>query len=210
MGQYLIQLALTIPALLICMTIHEMSHGYAAYALGDHTAKNMGRLSPNPLKHIDPIGFLLLIIVHFGWAKPVPVNMYNFKDPKKGMALTALAGPAANILLAFIAVFIRLLSLQYFHLQLGGYVDLFLQLLIQYNVVLAMFNFIPISPLDGSKILFAFLPNKWYYRLMQYEQYGMILMVILLATNIITPILSTGVYNLTMLIYRLLLMLPIW
>lgn len=204
------QLIVVIPVILICMTVHEMSHGYCAYFLGDKTAKHMGRLSPNPLKHIDWIGLLLLVTVGFGWAKPVPVNMNNFKDPKKGMALTALAGPLSNIIMAFLGTLIYAILIVHFpNVANNVYISSFFILFLQYNCVFAMFNFIPISPLDGSKILFAFLPENIYYKIMHYERYGMIILVILLYTDLITPLLSTGVSNLMNAIINIINLLPI-
>lgn len=204
------QILVLLPVILICMTVHEMSHGYCAYFLGDKTAKHMNRLSPNPLQHIDWIGLLLLVTVGFGWAKPVPVNMNNFKDPKKGMAITALAGPLSNIIMAFLGTLIYAILLVHIpEIASNSYVNAFFILFLQYNCVFAMFNFIPISPLDGSKILFAFLPNQTYYKLMQYERYGMIILIILLYTDIITPILSTGVSNLMNAIINIINLLPI-
>lgn len=191
---YIIQLLLSVPVLVLCFTLHELAHGLAAYAMGDKTAKYNDRLSLNPLKHIDWLGFLLLLVARIGWAKPVPVNMYNFKDPKKGMAITAFAGPLMNIILVFI-------SLIFWHLgnniyEWNEYVNLFFNLSVYYNAVLAMFNLLPIPPLDGSKVLLAFLPDKYYFKFMQYEQYGMILILILAFTNISSKIISVGVENL--------------
>ena len=204
------QLIVLIPVILICMTVHEMSHGYVAYLLGDKTAKHMKRLSPNPIRHIDWFGLLLLVTVGFGWAKPVPVNMNNFKDPKKGMAITALAGPLSNIIMAFLITIIYKLILVYSpDIAHNDYVYEFISLFLMYNCMFAMFNFIPISPLDGSKILFAFLPNELYYKLMIYERYGTILLMVLLYTNIITPYLSIGVYNLMNFIIKTVDFLPI-
>ncbi len=189
----IIKLFFTVPILIISFTLHEMAHGLAAYVMGDKTAKYNGRLSLNPLNHIDWLGFLMLIISGIGWAKPVPVDMYRFRDPKKGMAITALAGPLMNILLVFISLLLYALGI------INGwneYLILFFTLSAQYNAVLAMFNLLPIPPLDGSKVLFAFLPHKYYFKLMTYEQYGIILILILSFTNMTSRIISTGVYNL--------------
>lgn len=197
-----------ISALLISFTIHEFSHAYTAYLLGDNTAKFYGRLSFNPLKHIDIIGFLMILVAGFGWAKSVPVNMNNFKDPKKGMAITSLAGPVSNIIIAFISCFLYLLFI-----KIGifnGYILYFLSVMIVYNCSLAMFNFLPISPLDGSKILFAFLPQKYYYKLMYIERYGFIILLIVINLPIFNTILSNGVYNLQSALFYLVRLLPIW
>lgn len=203
-GLGLKDLIILFPVLLLCMTIHEICHGYAAYLLGDKTAKHMGRLSPNPLKHVDWIGMIMLMTIGYGWAKPVPVNMYNFKDPKKGMALTALAGPFANILLAFLTALIYRLTYVFFpNVLANDIVYTIFSLMLSYNAVFAMFNLIPIPPLDGSKVLFALLPNNLYYRLMQFERYGMLIMIVLLYTGLVTPLLDTGITNLVNGIWRL-------
>lgn len=200
----IIKLFFTVPILIISFTLHELSHGLAAYVMGDKTAKYNGRLSLNPLKHIDWLGFLMLIVAGIGWAKPVPVDMYRFRDPKKGMAITALAGPLMNIFLVFISLFLYALGI------INGwneYFVLFFTLSAQYNAVLAMFNLLPIPPLDGSKVLFAFMPHKYYFKLMAYEQYGIILILILSFTNMTSRIISTGVYNLIDSLLRLVIKL---
>ena len=190
---FLLDTLLSLLPALICITLHEVSHGYAAYLLGDNTAKNAGRLTLNPIKHIDWWGLVMMALCHFGWAKPVPVDMRNFKDPKRGMAITALAGPVANILIAI--VFLFLYGLVYKPLYTGG---AFAQAVLQMvgntaylSIALAVFNFIPLPPLDGSKVLFAFLPPRAYEWLMRYERYGMIIMVVLILTGAISGGLST-------------------
>lgn len=189
----LIDFIITIPILIISLTLHEIAHGLAAMAMGDKTARASGRLSLNPLKHIDWFGFIMLLVAGVGWAKPVPVNMFRFKDPKKGMAITALAGPLTNILLVFVAlIFLCLGLINGFNI----YVMSALRTMVYYNAVIAMFNFLPIPPLDGSKILFAFLPDKYYYKLMYYERFGMILILVLSYTNMTSRIISVGVNNL--------------
>lgn len=174
-------------AALLCLTVHELSHGAVAYALGDPTAKDEGRLTLNPIKHIDPLGLLLMITAHVGWAKPVPVDMRCFKHPKRGMALTALAGPASNFILAW--VFLLLFNLfghlvMYFapNNSLSTWALLPAFFLINAAVLsigLGVFNLFPIPPLDGSKILFSFLPDKVYYTILRYERYIMFLMLAL-------------------------------
>lgn len=185
---------------LICIMVHEISHGWAAYKLGDETAKAQGRLSFNPLRHIDPIGLLMLILFRFGWAKPVSVNMYNFKKPKRDMALTSLAGPVSNILLAILLLIILRLSIPALKLIPSGLsIIRFLDYTASLSVYLGVFNLIPIPPLDGSKILFSVLPNEHYVKLMRYERYGMILLIILLSTNYLSaPIYAafSSVYDL--------------
>ena len=166
---------------LMSLTVHEVSHGYAAYKLGDSTAKNEGRLSLNPLKHLDPICALLLFIFGFGWAKPVPVNPYYFNgDRRKGMMLVSFAGPASNLILAFVLVAIYMAG----HL---GYstAGLILSRAITLNIYLAIFNLIPIPPLDGSKILAGFLPQATAYKFLStVEQYGFLILMVLIFFNI--------------------------
>ena len=179
-----------IPALL-CITIHETCHGLVAYKLGDPTAKNAGRLSLNPIRHIDWVGLAMMVVFHFGLAKPVPVDMRNFKNPRRGMAVTALAGPVSNLLLAIVAL--ALYGILYYPLLMLGEAGYFLiRLLVTtayLSTALAVFNLIPISPLDGSKVLYSFLSDEAYYKLMRYERSGMILMIILVATGILgTPL----------------------
>ena len=190
---FLVQKLFSVPILIISLTLHEISHGLASYMLGDKTAKYNGRLSLNPLKHIDWFGFLMLLVAGIGWAKPVPVNMHGFKDPKKGMAITALAGPLMNILLVFVSLVLYAFGILF---NWNEYIMVFLFISARYNAVLAMFNLLPIPPLDGSKVLFAFLPQKHYFKLMAYEQYGMILILILAFTNMSSKIISVGVDNL--------------
>ena len=180
---------------MLSFTFHELSHGFVAYKLGDDTAKNAGRLTLNPIKHIDVVGLILIIVSGFGWAKPVPINMNSFKKPKEGMAISALAGPVSNLLLAAVALLIfGFVAAPLGKAGSGG--DFLLQLLYTtayINCVLAVVNIIPIPPLDGSKVLFSLLPEREYYKLMQYERYGLIILLILVVTHTITPILTTGV-----------------
>ena len=172
----LVSLLLSAVSVLLCMTVHELCHGLTAYKLGDPTAKNAGRLTLNPLKHLDPVGAVMLLLVHVGWAKPVMVDMRYFKHPKRDMALTSLAGPAANFVLAF--VMLALYSILDRILPRGG---LFIYFLFDFlwstavmSVGLGLFNLIPISPLDGSKVLVSLLPDRAYYTVLRYERYIMI------------------------------------
>jgi Zn-dependent protease len=168
-----------VPALL-CIMIHEICHGAAAYALGDRTAATQGRLSLNPLHHVDWFGLVMLAIFHFGWAKPVSVDMRNFRHPKRDMAITALAGPVSNFLLASVALFF--FGFLWRDLYPGSVGQFFLRML-QYMAILSislgLFNLIPIPPLDGSKVLFSFLPDRAYIRLMVLERYGMFFLIAL-------------------------------
>ena len=180
-----------VPALL-CITLHELAHGYVAWRLGDDTAKNAGRLTLNPIRHIDPLGLLLLVTVHFGWAKPVPVNMNRFENPKAGMAVTAAAGPLCNLLLAAVLLFVY--GLVYSPLTAAGSFAArtalnLLSTTVVLSLSLAVFNILPISPLDGSKVLFAFLNDRQYAWLMRYERYGMLALMVLMYSGILrTPL----------------------
>ena len=189
-----VQIVMNILPSLLCITLHELSHGYVACRLGDTTAKDAGRLTLNPIKHIDIMGLLMMVVFRFGWAKPVTVNMYRFKNPKKGMALTALAGPACNFLLA--GVFLFLYGLLFYPLHTGGTVaETVLQLIYTtayLSLSLAVFNLIPIPPLDGSKVLFSLIPDESYFKLMRYERYGMILLLVLVSTKVLGGPLSTA------------------
>ena len=170
---YLLGILLGLIPSLICITLHELSHGLAAYRLGDDTAKRAGRLTLNPLKHLDPMGMLMMLVFRFGWAKPVPVNMYRFQNPKRGMALTALAGPASNVVITL--VFLLLYGALYIPLQgsaAGGYILQMLELTAYISLGFALFNLIPIPPLDGSKVAFSLMSDRAYAKLMRYERYG--------------------------------------
>lgn len=181
-------LLVTLLSSLLCIMVHESCHGLAALALGDPTAKRMGRISLNPLKHVDVFGLAMMAIAGFGWAKAVPVDMRRFKNPKLGMALTALAGPVSNILLAMAAMLgysVSAFYVNYFGGELWYYVTVFFLNTTLLSTGLAIFNLFPIPPLDGSKVLFSFIPESWYYKLMRYERYGMILLMVLLVSGIL-------------------------
>lgn len=176
-----------------CLPIHELAHGWVASLLGDKTAKNQGRLTLNPLAHLNPIGTVMIFLFGIGYANPVPIDPRNFKNPKSGMALTALAGPASNLLMGFASsfVFYALSSnLAVVSSNFGVAVCSFFQFSAMVNVTLAVFNLLPIPPLDGSKILAAVLPNKVYYKYMQYERYIMIVVMILLFTGVLSAPIS--------------------
>lgn len=177
----LTNLLLSVVPALICITLHELAHGYVAYRLGDDTAKRAGRLTLNPLRHIDIMGLLMMIVFKFGWAKPVPVNMWKFKNPKKGMAITAAAGPIANLLIALVFLFLYGFLFALLH-RPGRSLNWLLEMLYitaYLSVALAIFNIIPIPPLDGSKVLFSCISGRSYTKLMYYERYGMIILLVL-------------------------------
>ena len=166
-----------IPVLLISLTVHEYAHALASYKLGDKTAKSDGRLSLNPLKHIDMVGFFSLIVFGFGWAKPVNINSNNYKNPIRDTAIVAASGPISNFLMAFIGVLLYALVI-----KTNSSVTLIklLSIFISYNVVLGVFNLFPIPPLDGSKILAGVLPDSIYYKYLSLEKYGFIIIFALL------------------------------
>ncbi len=189
---------LSIPCVLIALTVHEVSHGYAAYKLGDPTARNLGRLNLNPLKHLDPFGTICMLFAGFGWAKPVPINTRYFKKPRRDMALSALAGPASNFILAFFgilfqAVFAKIFSAFPPETERMLYVQqltvLFFWMFASLNIGLGVFNLLPCPPLDGSRIFYVFLPPKYYFGVMKYEQYISIGIMVALVTGLLdTPL----------------------
>jgi Zn-dependent protease len=202
MNNFITQLIILAPPLLLALTVHEFAHGYVAYRLGDPTAKSLGRLTLNPLKHLDPIGTIAFFFIKFGWAKPVPVNPAYFKNPKKDMLWVALAGPATNLGLAVISAivtkFIWALAsmLPYSALAEAILVPLNGMLIasVWINLVLCIFNFLPIPPLDGSRILTGILPNDLARSYLKVERYGFIIVLILafsgVLSKVILPVIS--------------------
>lgn len=197
---------LSLPVLLMAFSVHESAHGYVAYRLGDPTARNLGRITLNPAKHLDLLGTICMIIAHVGWAKPVPINTRNFKNPKRDMAITGAAGPVSNLCLAVLhLVLLRVImtlftdnwykeTVEYCNAYLNGtdfvaslgYLISALCLYILYlgvimNISLAIFNLIPVPPFDGSRIFYAFLPAKWYFAVMKYERQIMLIFLLLFA-----------------------------
>lgn len=172
--------------LLYSVIIHEVAHGWVAYLFGDDTAKRMGRLTFNPLPHIDPTGALMLFLVGFGWAKPVPVNYYSLRNTRLALFLVSLAGCAANIVIAIIALFL----LQFGKVYSSPVLSVVLPIVVRINVILGAFNLIPIPPLDGSKILMSFLPDDARQNLARLEPYGFFILIFLLFTGLLNPLIT--------------------
>ncbi len=191
---YLLPILLGVVPSLLCFSLPELSHCLVAWKLGDPTAKRAGRLTLNPLKHLDPMGLLMMLVFHVGWAKPVPVNMACFKNPKRGMALTALAGPGSNVLIAI--VFLFLYGLGYLPLSGSAAGQYFLRMIDLTAIIslgLAIFNLLPFPPLDGSKILFSLLSDEGYRRLLRYERYGSLLLFALVWAGVLGRPLSAAI-----------------
>ncbi len=205
MISWLINFLITLPVILFSLSFHELMHGYSAYRLGDPTAKNMGRLSLNPLSHIDPIGFLAMVFFHVGWAKPVPINPMYFKKPKRDMAISAVSGPLSNFLLAFIFSFVYvalyrlgLKNASLFDSKAFSVLFTMVGYMVTLNIGLGVFNLIPIPPLDGSKILYAFLPNRIVYKILPYERYiqfGMLILLWIGVLSIPLELAVSGIYR---------------
>ena len=190
MAEYILTLILSIPGLLLALTFHEFAHGYAAYLMGDNTAKYDGRLSLNPMHHMDLVGTLCLLFFRFGWAKPVPINPNNFKDRKWGTILVSLAGPFANFLLAIVCTLLyKLITPFVFGSKIAEFFYIILCLASAMNVGLMVFNLIPIPPLDGSKVLMEFLPYKARYKMYAIERYFGILLLVLVMSKFFNPVL---------------------
>lgn len=198
---------LSIPVVLFSLSLHEAAHGYAAEKMGDPTARYLGRITLNPLRHLDPLGTVAMLLVGFGWAKPVPVNPRNFRHPRKGMALTGLAGPVSNLLFGFVSllafrimgavtnlsVFLEKGTLWCYagaSLSFPDILALLFYVAAVMNVTLAIFNLIPVPPFDGSRIFYFLLPDKYYFGVMRYERQIMMVAFLLLATGVLSPIIS--------------------
>lgn len=190
------EMLLGIPGLVIAMTFHEYAHARAAVSLGDFTPRLMGRLTLNPTAHIDPIGLLMLFLVRFGWAKPVMINPSNFRQPKRDDILVSLAGPMMNLFLGFVAFYVMLL-INAHRLDVSQITYTIIQMIFVYNVNFAIFNMLPIPPLDGSHILRNLLPPDLVYRYQSIERYSILIMIVFIAT----PILSVVLMPLFRLVY---------
>ncbi len=197
------QIAFTLIIVLISLSVHEYAHGYAAYKLGDNTAYNFGRLTLNPLKHIDFLGMLCMLLFGFGWAKPVPINSRNFKKTRRDIAIVSVAGPVSNLVLAIIGIillnvvkvlFVRnYISLNEYEMMLYSNASIFFYLFSYMNISLAVFNFLPIPPLDGSRLITVILPKKMALLSFKYERYVQIALFVLLYLGAFTNIISTCV-----------------
>ena len=185
-------LLLSLPVALISLSVHESAHGYVANKLGDPTAKNLGRITLNPMKHFDLLGFVSMLLFRVGWANPVPINARNFKNPRRDMAISAASGPISNLCLAFIfAILLKILNIAYgfitFTNETAFLVMYFLEIMLLSGVILNLnlmiFNLIPIPPFDGSRILYVFLPTDLYFKVMRYEKYIMLAFILLFATG---------------------------
>lgn len=192
-------------AVLLCLTVHETCHGLAALALGDPTARSRRRLSLNPLRHIDWLGLAMMLLAGFGWAKPVPVDPRYFKRPKQGMALTALAGPVSNLLLALLALLAGRIIMG---VGRSGAVweavfEFCVFTLAPLSIGLGLFNLLPIPPLDGAKVLGAFLPDRTYFGLMRYERYGMLVLLALSWLGLTSRMISGAIMRVYMTMFYL-------
>ncbi len=183
----IISLISSLVVVFLTLPIHEWAHGFVATKLGDPTPRYTGRLTLNPFAHIDYIGALCIILFGIGWAKPVQINPRNFKNPKIGMAITAFAGPAVNIVVSTIAIFLAHIVFTFGAGMgiLANYIVLFLVGVAEINVYLAVFNMIPVPPFDGSRIMFAILPDRYYWKVMEHERILMFAMLLLIATDVL-------------------------
>ena len=210
---------LTLPCILLALSGHEFAHGWMAWKLGDPTARNLGRLTLNPLKHLDPVGTLCMVFFGFGWARPVPVNARYFKNNRRDFALTALAGPAVNFIMAFLGLFLS--HLLYFIFTAVSPASSFAvrlwaaglrmaQSFVVLNLSLGVFNLIPVPPLDGSRIFLVWLPPKYYFGVMQYERYIQLGLMLLLWLGLLSKPLSYAVNGLYSLMNWIVTRIPVF
>ena len=185
------ELIYIVPAVIIAIVFHELAHGIVSYWLGDPTPKSERRLSLNPFRHLDPVGTLCLIVFHFGWAKPVRVNPEYYRNPRLGMVFVALAGPITNFIIALI--FQILLVAALFFAPRTSWLHHLLYNITIINIGLGVFNLLPVPPLDGSKLIGALIPEKYYFTYLKYEIFGMILLLVLLASGIFNTFLQETV-----------------
>ena len=183
----LMHIVASLPGLILAFALHEYAHARVAVSLGDPTPRLMGRLTVNPISHIDPIGLLVLFLVQFGWAKPVIYNPYNFKDFKKGTVLVALAGPGANLVISFVALLIYALLSKYGMLTSAGIIDV-LTFIVIININFAVFNMLPLPPLDGSRVVSSFLSGELAEKYQLIERYSFIIFIVLIMTPIFSYI----------------------
>ncbi len=189
---------ISIPGLLIAIVCHELAHGYMAYFLGDTTAKDEGRLSLNPVNHIDPVGLLAMLVFRFGWAKPVPINFMKFKNRKRDTFLVSIAGVVTNFILAFVSALILV------HVPIRNEIVYQMVLITMwYNIMLGVFNLLPFPPLDGSKVVASFLPTKLEFLFYKYERYFYFVLIFLIMTNVTDRIIGPIIDFILNLIIRL-------
>lgn len=191
--QVLLEVLYRVPAVVIALSFHEWAHAYAAWKLGDPTARNLGRMTLNPFAHIDPIGCILMLLVRFGWAKPVPINIRNFKKPRRDDIIVSLAGVGVNFVLAFLSLGVLGLLIHFYVLN-----EIVLNIMLNFcfiNLGLMVFNLIPIPPLDGSKIMAVLLPDRAYEMLMRYERFGILLLLALSWFGVGDGFVSRAIYG---------------
>lgn len=197
MIEYILNKLIMIPIVLIALTFHEFSHGWVSAKLGDPTPRMTGRLSLNPMAHLDPVGALLMILTGFGWAKPVQIDARYYKNPKRGMAITAAAGPISNFLLALVGLvlymLILLVKIKTNSLASGGVMLDWTSRFIMVNLCFMIFNLIPIPPLDGSRILGLVLSNSAYFKLQRFERYSFLIIIVLSLTGVFDAVIGGGV-----------------